>query len=39
MNADTVGKLHLCQLALAAKLADLSSDELELCWLIHEGFR
>ena len=39
MHADPIGKLYLSQLSLAAKLPDLASDELELCWLIHEGFR
>jgi len=39
MDADAIGELHLRQFALAAKLADLASDELELGWLIYEGFR
>src|SRR5437588_4658646 len=39
MNPDALGELHLCQLALTAKLADLASDKLELCWLIHRGVR
>jgi len=38
MDADLVGELHLCQLALAAKLPDFAAYELELCWLIHSGF-
>jgi hypothetical protein len=38
VNADALSELHLSQLALTAKLPDLSSDELELRWLIHAGF-
>ena len=38
MNADTVGKFDLCQLALTTKLPNFAADEFELCWLIHAGF-
>lgn len=38
VNADTLGELHLSQLALTAELANFSPDQFELCWLVHAGF-
>src|ERR671922_1054623 len=32
MDADLLGQLHLGQLSLPAKLPDLATYELELCW-------
>jgi hypothetical protein len=38
MDADPLGEFHLSQLALTAKLPDLSTDELELGWLVRGHF-
>jgi hypothetical protein len=35
MDSDHLGKLHLRQLSLTAKLPDLPSDEFKLCRLVH----
>ena len=39
MYTDFFGELHLRQLALPAELADLASDEFELCGPVHRGLR
>ena len=39
MNSDRFGKLHLRELALAAKLPDFPADEFELGTRFHAGIR
>jgi hypothetical protein len=38
MDADLLGQLHLGQLPLPPQLADLASDEFELCRPVHGWF-
>jgi hypothetical protein len=39
MDADLLGQFDLRQFSLTAELPDFSSDELELRWFVHAGFR